>query len=316
MEKMLNPVQVFRSREISKKVAMEKLKNSNEQVASKEIFKIETTFLPVEFDDPNILFWRVPDLLENNEKNLPVYDITPGEDVDELGFFNLRSGTMASYIEQYVKPEINKAYEDDESPVSTSRLYYHYTNLIRLLETSGGKRVGAHLAGLYFDCSKLNDLLKLPFEERERIVDNNLVLANVACMYAAYAENHDTANCQDAKELFKRTLALVGNPKVHIKPLCCMIALKKTEIEDENGKKVIKTEYDHSKKNYKIDDPTLKPNELIEKKISIAEDLKSQYDNVAEKKEKKLNPNIVYIYQKEQINQAEKKAKIEDKFEF
>ncbi len=251
MENKLNPLQIFQSAGIA------------------------DSFLPVDFGMKDVLFWRVPELLEKNAENKRAKEVTPGPQGKEHEFYQKRRDAFKAYTKQNML-----SYVGDKMKLDPDHRDLYF-KVFKLIENSSMGRIGAHLAGLYLDCSKVPQLFELPIEEQERIVDNNLVLANVACIYAGFAENFDEDGCEQAKKLFEETKNLIANPKIHLKPLFLIGIGKK----DENGYTRIVEELRYAEDDKNL---VLEPNET---KFTLQADLVNQFNAIANKKETSLNSN-------------------------
>lgn len=204
---------------------MERLKNPL------EIFRaagLPNEFLPIDYKKKDILFWHVPALLEENKNNYPTYYVTTKEEGSKNihEFYENRCDAMTKYIEKndikvrMIQKSKNQRWREDGS-ITGEELRDFYEKYQCLLESSSMGRIGCHLSGLYVDFQKLEDIFDLSFKEANRVLDNNLSLANLALIYSAYTENLENSDVSNkAKELYKKAFNFVNNnPRAHLKPL-------------------------------------------------------------------------------------------------
>lgn len=273
-----------------------------------DIFQSEglaDSFLPVDFNNKNVLFWRVPELLEKNIENKRTADIT-GIDLRAD-----RRKANLNYIKESMQGYVNKKIKDKpEYSILEDNLNY-------LFENSGVGRIGSHLAGLYIDYSKIPELFELPPKEAKRIVDNNLVLANVACIYSAFVENkvdkskyqnlksYEEANqrCEDAKTLFNSTLNLISEKNVHLIPVFCVAT-----VTVEGDKEVVE-------RGYFGDDGKKLELEANQEKVTLQKDLMKQFDEIRNKDRTRLSAYDMFLIQQTCINNVKNELKKQNKQE-
>lgn len=253
-------------------------------------YDLADSFLPVDFNKENVLFWRVPEFLENNTENKRVDDITNtlifvNEKGEKSTLRTERRKRNLDYINASMMGYVNKQIkEKPEYGVIKDNLIYLFMN-------SGTGAIGSHVAGLYLDFSKIPKLFELPPKEAKRIVDNNLVLANVACLYSAFvqnklqeskykeSQNYEEANrfCEEVKTLFNITLDLMSKPNVHLTPVFCIVT-----VTNENGKK-------KAERSYFCDDGKKLELEDNQEKVTFQKDLLNQLVEIDSGKKLKLD---------------------------
>lgn len=182
------------------------------------LFEFEQSFVPEPINQNNVLFWHVPEFLENNSKNYKLTKITASDENEEGNNFRLkRLDKIIEYTNSDIYSEFDKKTENIwlNEPKRDELIEKAEQLLIRCQYN-----IGYHQAGLYLDYNKFFELLddKLPFKEVEKIVDNNLFLGNMATFYAILVNNECDFNvCETAKQKYKQTLDLLGDADVHFK---------------------------------------------------------------------------------------------------
>ncbi len=196
------------------------IKMANALIKQGQIDKV--TYMPIEYKNKNILWWSVPEFLEENVQNKSQEELTGG-----TSFWVSRRQNMAEVFENQISPFINKKYTGSLwSPESESSKTLGYINpnnrfdffnkIMYLAGASCNGQMGFHISGLYLDFDKFKTIFSMPVKEAEKLVDNNLFLGDIATFYSACIENGESfEKCEQIKSLYKKTLKLVESGKVH-----------------------------------------------------------------------------------------------------
>lgn len=178
----------------------------------------EQSFVPQPIDQKNVLFWHVPEFLEDNSRNNKLTKITASDENEEGNNFRLkRLDKIVEYTNSEIYPEFDR---------KTENLWLNEPKRDELIEKAeqllvrSQYNIGYHQVGLYLDYNKFFELLdeKVPFKEAEKIIDNNLFLGNMATFYAILVnDGQDFNDCEKAKQKYKQTLELFNDADVHFK---------------------------------------------------------------------------------------------------
>ncbi len=173
-------------------------------------------FAPIPYNKKGILWWHIPEFLEDNTANEPATTLTEGTTI-----CSSRRDKLAYFFENEIYPYINAHYEGDtwsDSNLKGDARYDFFNKITYLAGSSCNGRMGNHISGLYLDFEKFKDLFKLDLSEAEKIIDNNLFLGNIASIYSAAVESLDgQKKCDEIKKLYKKTLNMISSSDVHFK---------------------------------------------------------------------------------------------------
>lgn len=185
--------------------------------------EIPIDFCPVPYNKEDILWWHVPEFLEDNKNNL-TYDKIAGVDN-----WAVRILTLENFYKEDVRPYINKLYEsglwskkyihqDEDSYVDEDRRFDIFNKFHYISGASCNGRMGYAISGLYVDFEKLKELFKGSPSEAERIIDNNIFVGDMATFYTAAVENKEPSEkCERLKQKYVEALNMVtNNSKIHL----------------------------------------------------------------------------------------------------
>ena len=182
-------------------------------------------FAPKSYNKKGILWWHVPEFLEENKDNKPIHDLTDG-----MNFWQVRRNILTGIYDKDVYPLIDAKYQSDlwergsKSAVKQGYLeekerYELFDKINYLADAACHGRMGNHISGLYLDFNELEKIFSLPVKEAVRIVDNNLFVGNMATFYSAAVENKEPQEiCEKLKKQYKKALNLASRPDVHLIP--------------------------------------------------------------------------------------------------
>lgn len=202
-------------------VIMAKMKNKELQKQGKPQEKIP--FLPLPYENKNLLWWHVPEFLEDNTQNKPVMEQTGGDNF----WISRRQQLARCYsdeIQQLIEEKSKSNLWEKESPDAQKNGYLDvverfvlFSKIRYLGEMSCNGKLGFHMSGLYLDYEKVKGLFDMKAQDAMRIVDNNLFLGSMATFYTASLLNHEPdEKCNFLKEQYKKTLSLVLSPSTHL----------------------------------------------------------------------------------------------------
>ena len=180
-------------------------------------------FCPVPYKKEGILWWHVPEFLEDNKDNL-TYDENAG-----YNNWDIRINALEDFYEEKVAPYlkiINEGqvwtkqytYQDEDTYVDEDKRDEIILKAYYLAGASCNGRMGYAISGLYLDFEKFKELFTLSPDEAERIIDNNIFVGDMATFYTASVENGESVDrCEFLKQQYTKTLNKVANnPEIHL----------------------------------------------------------------------------------------------------
>jgi len=166
-------------------------------------------FKPIPYNKSNILWWHVPEFLEDNRKNQTVEKLVNGK-----RFWINRQDRLIEFSNAKIIPYINEMedYFNDDSRLDLFNKIYDF------IEGSCINRIGNHISGLYVDFEEFKNIFTLSPKEAERIIDNNIFVGDMATFYSAAVENHESMEkCERLKKEYIKSVEMVSSSKnIHL----------------------------------------------------------------------------------------------------
>lgn len=198
-------------------------KAKNKQLAKEGKPQLKIPFLPVAYDNKSILWWHVPEFLEQNTQNKTV------EELSSRTFWVTRRRQMEKYFDDEILELIEDKFRSDlwtRKGESSDKLGYIpeddraqlFDEMKYLAGHSCNGRYGFHAAGLYLDFERFKKLFNKPVKEVMRVVDNNMFLGDMATFYLASLENKEPKEkCEMLKKEYLRAYKLACQQGVHLR---------------------------------------------------------------------------------------------------